>query len=77
MSYFEQSITTAPSGAISVHAVHQSDVLSEEKGSPIVDTGQESESLQFCQATPTSLLFLINRKMKRFYLFTNFRSKSL
>lgn len=44
-SYFEQSITTAPSGAVSVHAVHQSDVLSEEKGSPIVDTGQESESL--------------------------------
>lgn len=45
MSYFEQSITTAPSEGVSVLAIHQSDVLSEEKGSPIVDTGQESESL--------------------------------
>lgn len=45
MSYFEESITTAFSEGVSVHAIHQSDVLSEEKGSLIVDTGQESEWL--------------------------------
>jgi len=45
MSYSEQTFIMAPTGDVLVHAVHQPDAPSKEKGSPIVGTGQKNGSL--------------------------------